>query len=339
MKKLDIISIGGATRDILFYTREGIMIANPKDLTRQRLLGFEYGAKIISDKAFFTLGGGACNTSISFARQGLKAGSLIHIGGDRPGESIIKDLKHEGVSTHLIKICQGCTTGFSLFIIPKEGKKKDHVAFLYRGTNDDLRIARSDLSRINSKWIYLSSLTGHGWRHNARQIIRLVKTKKIKFAWNPGETQILAGLKGLNPLLKLTDILVINQDEAIELALSVHKKVKNIKDSHVLARIVKQWVRGMVLITIGRQGAYCYDGKQLHYCKIFPIEVVDTTGAGDSFGSTFVAGIMKGRTIKESLCRASINSGHVVNQIGAQTGLLKQKEIDRIYKKYKYKLK
>ena len=50
--KYDIITIGGATEDITFYTSEGVLINNKKDLTNQKLLAFEYGAKVKIDKFF-----------------------------------------------------------------------------------------------------------------------------------------------------------------------------------------------------------------------------------------------------------------------------------------------
>jgi len=48
--KYQIITIGGATRDITFFTKEGILIDNHRDVLRQKLLAFEYGAKIRVDR-------------------------------------------------------------------------------------------------------------------------------------------------------------------------------------------------------------------------------------------------------------------------------------------------
>ena len=64
MKKYDVVSIGGATRDIYFYTHKGKVIATPDDITCQKVIGFEYGGKIISENVSFELGGGGCNLSL-----------------------------------------------------------------------------------------------------------------------------------------------------------------------------------------------------------------------------------------------------------------------------------
>ena len=47
--KYDIIAIGGAVEDITFYTNEGVLLDNQKNLFKQKLLAFEYGAKIKID--------------------------------------------------------------------------------------------------------------------------------------------------------------------------------------------------------------------------------------------------------------------------------------------------
>lgn len=82
----DVITIGGATEDIIFYTKEGILIDNKQNLTKQKLLAFEYGAKIKIDKTFFGFGGGGANTAVSFSRFGFKTAVLTAIGDDDRGD-------------------------------------------------------------------------------------------------------------------------------------------------------------------------------------------------------------------------------------------------------------
>ena len=65
--KYDIITIGGVTEDINFCTHEGVLIKNKKDVLRQELLAFEFGAKIKIKESHSTFGGGAANTAVCFA--------------------------------------------------------------------------------------------------------------------------------------------------------------------------------------------------------------------------------------------------------------------------------
>ena len=64
-----------------------------------------------------------------------------------------------------------------------------------------------------------------------------------------------------------------------------------------------------------------------------PAPPKERTGAGDAFASTFVAALAKGNTLEGALQWAPINSMSVVQQTGAQAGLLKQEEIEELLRK------
>ncbi len=89
----DIVTIGGAMRDIYFYTDEGLIIDNPKDPLREKLIAFELGAKIYIKEVYLGAGGGASNTAAGMARLGLKIATITRVGQDREGDELIKDMK------------------------------------------------------------------------------------------------------------------------------------------------------------------------------------------------------------------------------------------------------
>ena len=64
MIKNTITTIGGATKDIMYYTKDAVLIDNKKDILRKELIGFEYGAKVYSKKVYITFGGGGANTAV-----------------------------------------------------------------------------------------------------------------------------------------------------------------------------------------------------------------------------------------------------------------------------------
>ena len=101
--KYDIITIGGAVEDITFYTNEGMVIDNSQDILRQRLLAFEYGAKIRVKDAHSTFGGGATNVSVSASRLGFNTACFCAVGDDDRGKKIIENLKNYKVDTRFIQ--------------------------------------------------------------------------------------------------------------------------------------------------------------------------------------------------------------------------------------------
>ncbi|MBU0722298.1 hypothetical protein KKA93_02470 [Patescibacteria group bacterium] len=324
--KYDIITIGGATEDITFYTNEGILINNKKDLIRQRLLAFEYGAKIKIDKSFSGFGGGASNVAVGLANFGFKTACLCAIGEDVRGQKILDNFQKRGVDITLVQKIKNIETGFSFLLV---GPANEHIVFSNRAANNELIINNFQTEILyQSEWIYLTSLSGE-WKNNLENIFS-VKNKKI--AWNPGHRQILTGVQGIGKYFKKTTCLIINKDEAIELVVS-DKKYKN--KSHVylnnvknLLLVLSSYGSKIVVITAGLDGAdVMSEGKIYHQPIIKEKQRVDTTGVGDAFGSAFVAGLeLYKQDIKKSLFLASKNAASVVSVPGAQNGLLSKKD-------------
>ena len=333
MKKVDVLTIGGATVDIMMYTDECKIINNPHDITRQKLIAFEYGAKINTDEVYLTYGGGAFNTAVNFSNLGLKTVLRAQLGDDAWGAEIMKYLRQKKVSTDLISIQRQGHTGTSIII--NVGRNKEHVIFLYRGANHVIDINYRALAKFSPKWVYLTSLTGSKTKANLENIFRFVKTKKVKLSWNPGNEQLELGFRGLRKYLDKVTVFNVNKDEAIELAVSAGEKTTNINK---LLKLLKSWGPEIVVITDGPKGAYAWAEGKEYFVKALPIRGINTTGAGDSFGSTFVAGLIKTDDINFSLKAAIINSNYVIQEIGAQKGMKNWTEIKRLINKHKLDL-
>jgi len=319
--KYDFITIGGTTEDITFYTDEAKIIKNKKDILAQKLMAFEYGAKLKVDKAYSTFGGGASNAAVCLSKLGFNVASMVAVGDDNRGKSILDNFKKHKINTSLIKKIRKESTGFTFFIV---GKDKEHVGFSNRGANNKLTINSKDLREMNkAKWVYLTSLSGK-WRETLKNIFQT----KSKIVWNPGHIQLHAGFKSLTPFLKRTEILIINKDEALELVTS-NMKFRN-KDSKFLnnisnlLKIISDYGPRIVIITNGKYGAYAKEGKNIYYQKVIKEKKkIDTTGVGDAFGSTFLGGleIFKG-DIKKAMFLSAYNTAGVVGEQGAQNGSL-----------------
>jgi sugar/nucleoside kinase (ribokinase family) len=326
--KYDFITIGGTTEDITVYTKEGLIIDNKKDILQQKLLAFEYGAKLRVDKSYTTYGGGAANTAVCLSRLGFRVAALVAIGDDDRGRRIIKNFAKHKVSTSLIQKKTGEDTGFSFLLV---GQENEHVVFSNRAANKKLSIGQKELRAINqADWVYMTSLSGR-WR----QVLNRVFQGKAKIAWNPGHIQLHAGFLAIGKHLKKTTMLCINKDEAIELVVT-NPKYKN-KDNRFLnnvrslLKVINEYGPRIVVITKGKYGADAYDGKKFYHQDIIrERRRVDTTGVGDAFGSTFTAGlkIFEG-DIQKAMYMGVINTSFVISQQGAQNGLLTRKTILR----------
>jgi len=325
--KYDVITIGGATEDITFFSDKGMLIDNKNDILRQKLIAFEYGAKINVDNFLSTFGGGAANSAVSFSNFGLKTSTILSVGDDIRGENIINNLKKLNVDTGLIQKYKNISSGLSFVLICQNNER---IVFSNRAANSDLKITNKEIKELkNTKWVYITSLTGK-WKEDMRKIFSI---KSINISWNPGHTQLIDGKKNMGIYLKNTKVLHLNKDEAIELVVS-DRRFKNMENLFLdniknLLQIIKSWGPEIVVITCGRQGSYSYDGLNLYHQGIIKEKrTVDKTGVGDAYGSAFIAGleIYKG-DIKKSLLLGAKNSSSVLSIQGAQNGLLKIKNI------------
>lgn len=325
--KFDFVTIGGATEDITLYTDEGVMINNPKDITRQKLIGFEYGAKLRIEKSKSTFGGGAANAAVNYANLGFRTAALVALGDDIRGDSVLKNFKNRKVNVALIQRVKKQETGFTFFVVCPDG---EHVGFSSRAANQFLKIGPKEIKVLrDTKWAYITSLSG-SWKS---LLDKVFSVKGLKVAWNPGSRQIEGGFRAMQRYLKKTSVLQMNKDEAIGLVLTDPEYARAnsnfLNDTKNLLKIIKQWGPELVQVTEGKDGSSVYDGQKFYHQNILREKKrIDTTGVGDCFGSTFVAALeYTGGDIQKAMYLGAKNTASVIGQPGAQNGLLNKSQL------------
>jgi len=332
MKNIEIITIGSATEDIFFYTDEGLLIDNKQDILRQKLLAFEYGAKLRVTRSYAMMGGGAVNAAVCFSRLGFKTATIAAVGTDIRGKHLLASMRSEKIATSLMQIIKAGETRFSFVLV---GPGNEHIIFTYEGVNSKLEISAQDIAAVKkARWIYLASMAGR-WK---RDLAKIFSAGGPRVAWNPGHLQYQTGIKALKPFLAKTDVLTMNKDEAMELAMTDIKYVRRdrgfLDNDSRLIKAIKEYGPGIVVITMGARGSLAYDGSKLYRQNIFKArQDSDTTGVGDAFGSTFIAGLeLTGGNIGKTLELAARNASSAVSHLGAQLGLMKKSALMKNYK-------
>jgi fructokinase len=154
--------------------------------------------------------------------------------------------------------------------------------------------------------------------------------KDIKVAWNPGVDELSAGWPKLKKLFPLVEVLSVNLDEAIQLAMSRGEKVQGM-NPRVLIKKIHHFGQAMTVITQGSKGALVYDGSKLIFKSAPKIKAINSTGAGDAFTSGFVTGLIRFKgNISRALSLGIHNSASVVMHVGAQRGILSAKDIIKL---------
>lgn len=322
--EFDVITIGSATRDAIFKSKDFKNIES-KEFATGRALAMSLGSKIKIDEIYFTTGGGATNSAITFKKQGLKTSAIFRIGNDISGKTIKEELTKEKIDANLTQIDQKTATGYSV-ILEENGGERTILSF--RGANNNLSNKQIPWNKFKTKWLYLSSLSGD--LNILKSSVYYKQKNDALIAWNPGGEDLKLGLNNLLPYLKNIDVFIANQEEI--------SNMLNIpfKETGLIFKKFDEIINGIAVITRGPDGAMLADGKTIFETGTFKEDkIIDRTGAGDAFGSGFVAGLIQKKyapqkyneeTLKYALTLASANATSKVEHIGAKKGLITKKE-------------
>jgi ribokinase len=176
-------------------------------------------------------------------------------------------------------------------------------------------------------------------------LVRELSRAGILIALNPSSYLLEQGQKVLAPILKMSDVIFVNRNEA-----SLLTGIPASQTKKVFTRL-DELVRGIAVMTDSARGAIVSDGARMFAGKTFNARVVDATGAGDAFGGAFVAGLIESREVcgkrvcseeamTYALRRASANAASVVEHFGATDGILTKKEFlnNKRWKEYPIKI-
>lgn len=322
----DFITIGGATRDVSFFTDQGVLFDNRRNILQQKVLAFESGAKIKVDKFYYSYGGGAANAAVCLSNLGLRAACLAPIGNDHDGELIAKNLRERGVGVDLLETVRGEESSSSFILIVPDGER---IIFVQRGANTKMKISQPRLAALQKvSNVYIASLAGD-WQNNLRRIFSAIGHNSHHIFWNPGMTQYLGGVQPIAGFLKKVTVLSSNKDEALQLILATpeYRRLGNkfLNREENLLKIMYGLGPKIVVLTLGKSGVMVYDGQKIYRRAIKKSEKqVDTTGIGDVFNSSFAAGLtLYQGNIDRALDLSLRNAAAKVAHLGAQNGLLR----------------
>ena len=309
----DIITFGSATQDVFMSSRKMLVVEDEKFSTKKGLC-VPLGSKMHMDDVFFAMGGCGTNTAVTFARQGLKAAYFGQIGKDLPGCSVKEELTKQGVSLDLLKETAQYPTAYSVILsLPEVGRS---ILEKY-GACHEIGVEDLPLDKFKTNWFYVASLSGNS-HVILKPLIDFASKNNIKVAATPGKVQLRDDLELFRGLLNKIDILILNKEEAAKLTEIDFNQEKEI------FKKLDNLVKGIVVMTKGPDGVIVSDGKDLYSAGIPESGLVDRTGAGDAFGSAFVAGWIEKKDIANAIQLGTANATACLQKLGATKGLLKK---------------
>ncbi len=317
----DFIAIGDTATDVFIRLEKDSRaeVTGSPDKSDYKL-SFPFGAKVPYKEAITISGvGNAPNAAVTAAKLGLRSALVAHIGDDQAGEDTLTALKEQNVDTQ--------------FVVTESGKHTNYSYFLWYGDertilrrNEEFKYTLPDFG--TPKWIYISSIGSESLDTYEKLADYLEKNPQVKMAFQPGSKEIPLGQK-LSRIYKNAQIYFSNVEEA-----GMILGIETLGISELLKRIYALGPK-IVVITDGPKGAHAYDGTNIYTQLPYPDPKppFERTGAGDAFSSTTVAALVLGNDLPTSLQWGAINAMSVVQQVGAQKGLLSREKIEEYLKK------
>jgi len=318
--KYDFVAFGDIVIDAFIRLKDARVVCDIND--ENCTLCVKFGQKIPFESVteIFAVGNGP-NAATAAVRLGLAATVVANVGNDRNGDDCIATLAKEGMNTEYIRKHDGVKTNYH-YVLMYEAERTilvKHEQFPY---------ALPQFAEP-PKWFYLTSLPAEALDYQLG-IARYAKANGVKLAFQPGTFQLQLGKEKLKEIYEAAEIFFCNKEEA--------RQILGTPEEHDLKKLL-EGVRALgpkiPVITDGRNGSYILDEGKAWHIPMYPDPAppVSRTGAGDATASTTVAFLLKGLPSHEALMRGMINAAFVVQKVGAQTGLLHEKELEEAYTK------
>ena len=252
-------------------------------------------------------GGKGANQAVAAARMGARVTLVGAVGDDDFGAEALETLAAEGIDISAVARLAGVATGVALIAVSADGENQIAVASGANAALDPdvvaaaVRAAGDGLVLVNHEVSEAVVLAG------ARAALGTI-------VLNPAPARPLAGeLCALRPLLSP------NSSEAAE--------ISGLRDPEVGARALAERTGAPVLVTIGAEGVLLLDGDRAERLPAPAVDVVDTTGAGDTFNGALAAELAAGADLRAAAELAVAAASLSTRAPGARDGMPRRDEV------------
>jgi sugar/nucleoside kinase (ribokinase family) len=293
LKKFDVIVIGDANIDLIVVGGNQVPAK---------------GQEIFVDNMLMNVGGGAALFAISLAKLGLRVAFNGILGDDHLGRFIREEFALHGIDTSFIKTSAIHHTGISIAF----NTDSDRSFISYAGSNQELRMDHIDLEEMAlGGHVHITGYKGRSNHERYLTAIKRLKERGLTLSCDVGWDDTEEWYEGVFELMSHMDVFFMNETEAHH-----YTRLEKVEDC---LRYMGEYGKQVVIKLGARGAAAVMDGVQ-YSCTAYPVRLVDTTGAGDSFNSGYLYGFLSGLDIAACLKYGNASGALSVGAYGGSTG-------------------
>ena len=270
-------------------------------------------------------GGKGANQAMAAARAGAKVAMIGMVGDDEHGRALTRALADEGIDVGGVGVDPVAPTGLAVITLDDQA---ENTIVVSPGAN----------SSLSPEWVEASPFL--------RSAPAVLAQLEVPLQAVEAAASIAAGLFILNAaparelprgLLERVDVLVLNRSELAMLTGVMSERADRVGSTARLIEgpgsvVVTLGAKGAVVIsrwevTVGAERPAVFSGSEVTHVESPPVEVVDTTGAGDAFCGALAASLAGGKTFIDAVTWAVAAGALACSRAGAQAAMPTAAEI------------
>jgi sugar/nucleoside kinase (ribokinase family) len=312
MKKNDIVVVGELNVDLILTGLSSLP---------------EMGQCRLSQDMLFTLGSASAIFASNIANLGLKVGFVGKVGDDDLGNFILTSLTNKNVDTSKIIKDKQAKTGICVSMsFPEE-----YAMASYAGVRESFTLSDIDMDYVlTARHLHMSSYyLQPGMKQGFAELFRRAKEAGLTTSLDPDSDPSGQWDNSIFEVLKYVDIFLPNEKEAFSIS-----KCNTVESAlHILSKTI-----GTVVIKTGKSGVWVKSKDRTIHANAFKVDVIDTTGAGDSFNSGFIYQFLRGSIIEECAIWGNACAAMSTTQLGGTTAFPNLQEIEQFLRENKIEI-
>lgn len=257
------------------------------------------GETVLGNTFSIIPGGKGANQAVAAAKLGAETYMIGCVGRDSNGEFSLKNLQNMKVNTSGIKVIDHVPTGVANIVVAEN----DNSIIVISGANYkvDVDLIESFKDLILAADLVLLQLEIP--MEVVEYVIDMCSKNKVKVLLNPA------------PAVQLKEALI---DKVTYITPNEHemKLIFKSDSDHILKSYPNK-----LIVTMGSRGVKYFDGKEIRHVPSQKVDVVDTTGAGDTFCGGLAAALVRGDSLEDAIKFAVKAASFTITKLGAQSGM------------------
>ena len=301
-RKYDVLCIGQAVIDC---------IPRGQEADKHREIVFR------AERIELHIGGDAVNESIALSEMGYRAAIACGVGTDAAGNLLRTELARHGVDTSCVRVMEELTTPIAQLVVHQDGGRHSINS---RATMLQGYVPALGKKEMESAAIVSFASLFRAPLDQADVVKTLLRSAKEAGSVISADTKLPTyremRMDDLADVWPLVDYIFPNEKEAAYYA-GYEGKTLSGQDYFSVADFFRGYGIRNVIIKAGAEGCYVSGEEGQFHLPARPVEVIDSTGAGDNFVAGFLSGVLRGEDTGSCAERGLDRAARCISRMGA----------------------